>query len=455
MDLVETLRRPEGKTLEFKRDLSSPAGLLRTVVAFANTTGGTILIGVEDRTARVLGVDDPLDVEERAANLISDSIKPRLLPDLQLLNYRSTQVLAVQVYPSPARPHFIARAGLRGGAYVRVGSTNRVADALLIAEMQRFAGGESFDEQPLPALNSEALDFRAASEFFAPVRKLSRRDLETLRLLTPHQGRMAPTIGGVLLFGVDRLAHFPDAWIQAGRFGGVDRTTILDHADLKMPLIRAIEEAVAFVSKHALRGAVIGAVRRRDQWNLPPAAVREAIINAVAHADYSQRGAPIRVAVFDDRLEVENPGLLPFGLTLDDLPLGVSKLRNRTIGRVLHELGLVEQWGSGVQRMISACRDSGLNPPVWDEIGMRLRVTIRSEVTGAVAVDPIDRSILGLLEQGEGRSTSEIAAAIGRSPRATRTRLTKLVALGLVREVGTGPRDPKRRYFGRLRLPPT
>ena len=440
------LRRPEGKNLEFKRDLSSPAGMLRTVVAFANTTGGTILVGVEDRTAHVCGVGNPLDVEERAASLVSDSVRPRIVPDLQILTFRNLQVLAVQVHPSPARPHFIAREGLRAGAYVRVGSTNRLADAPLIAEMQRFAAGDSFDEQPLPALDSEAVDFRVASEFFAPSRKLTRRNLETLRLVTRHQGRVVPTAGGVLLFGVDRLVHFPDAWIQAGRFAGTDKAAILDHADLRMPLITAIEEAVEFVRKHALHGASIGPIRREERWNLPPAAVREAIVNAVAHADYSQRGAPIRVAIFDDRLEVENPGLLPFGLTLDDLPLGVSKLRNRTIGRVFHELGLVEQWGSGIQRMIASCLDSGLAAPVWEEVGLRLRVTIRTEVTDSVSVDPVDRSILDLLDQADGRSTSDIAAAIGRSPRATRTRLAKLVARGLVREVGTGPRDPRRRY---------
>ena len=83
------------------------------------------------------------------------------------------------------------------------------------------------------------------------------------------------------------------------------------------------------------------------------------MVNAVAHADYSQHGAPIRIAVFDDRLEVENPGLLPFGLTLEDLPRGVSKLRNRVIGRVFHELALVEHWGSGAQRMIATCREAG------------------------------------------------------------------------------------------------
>ena len=464
MKLTEILRQTEGKNLEFKRDLSSPTRFLRTVVAFANTTGGVILVGVDDRTRHIRGVSDPLDLEERVVNLISDSIKPRLLPDLQLLSYRNTQVLAIEVFPSPARPHYLAREGLQRGTYARVGSSNRLADAALVAEMRRYATGESFDEGPLPALDSEAVDFRAASESFAPARTLTRRNLQTLRLLTPHQGRLVPTVGGVLLFGTDRLAHFPDAWIQAGRFAGIDKATILDHLDIKTPLVQAVEDAVAFVQKHALHGVTIDQVRREERWSVPIVAIREAIINAVAHADYSQRGAPIRLAIFDNRIEVENPGLLPFGLTLDDLPQGISKLRNRAIGRVFHELGLVEQWGSGVQRMIATCREAGLAPPVWEEVGLRLRVTIHTVVakrgdgastemimeTGTApgyAIDIRDQSILALLESGEEYGTSEIAKAVGLTPRSTRTRLVKLVSRGLVYEVGTGPHDPKRRYI--------
>ncbi len=447
MDLVEILRRPEGKTLEFKRDLSSPEGLLRTAVAFANTAGGTMLIGVEDGTRRVRGVTNPLALEERVASLVSDSITPRVLPDLELLSYRRTHVLAIRVYPSPARPHFLVSQGLDRGTYVRVGSTNRRADAALIAEMQRFARGEGFDEQPMPDLDSEALDFQVASELFAPVRHLIRREFETLRLVTTYQGRKVPTVGGMLLFGRDRLSCFPDAWIQAGRFAGTDKAQIVDHTDLEMSLVQSIDAAVAFVEKHALRGAAIGRLRRTDHWSLPPAAIREAIVNAVAHADYAQRGAPIRLAIFDDRVEVENPGLLPFGLTLEDLPLGISKLRNRVIGRVFHELGLVEQWGSGVQRMIAVCREAGLAPPIWEELGTRLRVTLYTARVGPAEVDEPDRDILALLESAEGRGTREIAEAIGLTSRATRTRLARLVARGLVREIGTGPKDPRRRYF--------
>jgi len=448
MNLLEILRRPEGKTLEFKRDLSSPEGLLRTVVAFANTAGGTVLVGVEDGTRHVRGVSDPMRLEERIASVITDSIAPRLLPDIEVLSYRKTHVVAVQVHPSPTRPHYLAKAGSDTGTYVRVGSTNRRADEALIAEMQRFSRGEAFDERAMPELNSEAIDFRAASESFAAVRRLGAKDLETLSLVTRHQGRRVPTTGGFLLFGVDRLRYFADAWIQVGRFDGLDRARIADHAELKGSLLGAIEEAVGFVEKHSTRGAQIGRLRRSDRWSLPPVAVREAVVNAVAHTDYSQRGAPIRVALFDDRLEIENPGLLPFGLTVADLPLGVSKLRNRVIGRVFHELGLVEQWGSGVQRMFAACRDAGLDAPMLEEIGHRFRVTLRTaQVAAPTSLDETDRAIVDVVQSPDGLATRQIAEHIGLSSRATRTRLAALVAKGLVREVGTGPQDPKRRYF--------
>ncbi|MEW6071198.1 MAG: helix-turn-helix domain-containing protein [Planctomycetota bacterium] len=447
MDLVGILKRPEGKTLEFKRDLSSPDGALKTIVAFANTAGGTLLIGVEDKSRHVRGVPEPLDLEERLANLLSDRIVPRLVPEIVILPWRRTQVLALHVHPSPSRPHYLSREGPAGGVYVRVGSTNRRADAERVEELRRFARGEGFDEQPLPELNSEAIDFRAASESFAAFRPLAPRDLETLRLLTDHQGRKVPTVGGMILFGTDRERHFPDAWIQAGRFAGTHRSRIVDRAEIRSLPVLAIEEAIAFVHKHALHGADIGPVRRRERWSLPPAAVREAIINAVTHTDYAQRGAPLRLSIFDDRLEVENPGLLPFGLTIEDLPCGVSKLRNRVIGRVFHALGLIEQWGSGIQRMTASCREAGLAAPLFEELATRFRVTIATARVGRPVLDETDQAILASLADDTGRLTSEIAEAIGLTPRATRTRLARMVGRGLVREIGTGPQDPKRQYF--------
>jgi predicted HTH transcriptional regulator len=260
-----------------------------------------------------------------------------------------------------------------------------------------------------------------------------------------------PTIGGVLVFGKNRARHFPDAWIQAGRFRGTNKAHIFDHAEFRSYPSTAVSEAIAFVEKHAIHGFSIDAPRRVERWNLPPVAVREAIINAVVHTDYSQRGGPIRVSIFDDRLEVENPGLLPFGLTVDDLHQGISKLRNHIIGRVFHELGLIEQWGSGVQRMMNACREAGLEAPIFAEYGTRFRVTFSTVQSRPSTADPVDRKILHALKRKDGLSTQGVAAVIALSARAARTRLARLVALGMVREIGTGPKDPRRRYVLRDR----
>lgn len=454
MDLTELLKHPEGKTLEFKRDLSSPDGALRTIVAFANTSGGTLLVGVEDRTRHVRGVPDPLGTEERLANLLSDNVLPRLVPELEVLPWRRTHVLAMQVYPSYSRPHHLKSAGTERGVYVRVGSSNRQADKELIAELRRFASGESYDEEPLADLDSEAIDFRAASELFAPKRKLKRGDLDTLRVVTKHQGRKVPTVGGLLLFGREREQRFPDAWIQAGRFDGIDKVRLIDTLSIRSSLPEAVEEAIGFVQKHDLHGIEIRGARNTDTWTLPPAAVREAIINAAVHADYSQRGAPIRLAFFDDRLEIENPGLLPFGITIQDMRDGVSRLRNRVVGRVFRELGYIEQWGSGIRKMTAACRDAGIDEPHLEEIGTRFRVTIRrNSAPRQPSLDKTDLAIVSALSSGVGLSTNEIATRIGRTPRATRTRLLALVGRGMVQEVASSLQDPKRRYF--LVSPPT
>ena len=446
MDVPALLRRQEGKTLEFKRDLSSPDGILKTLVAFANTAGGTVVIGVEDGSKRIRGVPDVLKAEEKLASLIADSIRPRLVPDIEVAPWRNLNLLTVEVFPSNTRPHYLNRLGPEAGVLIRVGSTNRRADAIQIEELRRLNRIDSFDEQAIPELNSEAIDFRAASELFAQYRKLTPQDLRTLRLTTGHQGRQVPTVGGLLLFGKDRLNRFPDAWIQAGRFAGVDRSRLVDSQEVRSYLPRAAEEAIAFVQKHLLREAVIGRVRRKDRWTVPPVALREALINAIVHAEYAQRGAPIRVAVFDDRIEIENPGLLPFGLTVEDIQRGISKLRNRVIGRVFHELHLIEQWGSGIQRMTSACVEAGLAPPKIEEIGTHFRVTLAAVRTEKPKIDETDRKILSLLAEARSLSTASVAKHIRLSQRATVTRLQSLVSRGLAMEIGTGPHDPRRQY---------
>lgn len=447
MKLEQLLREPEGKTLEFKRDLSSHRPILRTLVAFANSAGGSLLVGVDD-AGHVTGMADPLLDEQRLANLVADGIEPRLLPDIEILPWRRTQLLLVRVAPSALRPHHVRAEGPEQGTYVRLGSTNRHADPALVAEMRRRPGQGSYDEEPVPALDCEALDFAAASQSFAAVRKLRRQDLPSLGLALQHQGKLVPTVGGVLLFGTDRLRHFPDAWIQAGCFAGADKgAPLLDQKELRGYPVQALEEAIAFVERNTRQGAEIGRVKRRDLHAVPPVALREAMVNAVVHADYALRGAPIRVVVFDDRIEIENPGILLPGLTIEEVRDGLSRLRNRVIGRVFKELGLVEQWGSGMQRMAAACEAAGLPAPEFEERGLHFRATLRLVPVASAQADAADMVVLAYLDVPDGRSTAELAAHLGRTARATQQRLARLQASGMVVAVGTGPKDPRRRWF--------
>jgi len=448
MNIAELIQKNESKTLEFKRNCSSPDKIIRTIIAFANTSGGTLLIGVEDKDKTVYGISEPLAVEEKLANLISDTISPRLIPSIEIVSWRNKQLLAVEVFPSPIRPHFKTKLGEEKGVFVRVGSSNRKADPWLIRELHRTVRRQSYDEEPILEENTEALDFRVISELFSGLRRLNSQDYTTLRLITTNQRRKVPTNGGMILFGKNRLMYFPDAWIHCGRFSGTTKQKIIDTVEFKSYPIHAIDQALEFSKKHALRAVeVTSQAKNRERWNVPLLAIREAIINAVVHSDYSQEGSCIRLSFFDDRIEIDNPGLLYDGLTIDDIKQGISKLRNRVIGRIFKELKLIEQWGSGIQRMIAVCREMGLPSPEFTELGGQFRVTLFLIARRGMTLDDTNQAIIDLLGRVNGLSVKDIAATIGLSTRTIRSRLRKLSMMGVVNVVGTGPRDPKRKYF--------
>lgn len=140
--------------------------ILRTAVAFANTAGGTLVIGIRDRTKEVVGIKDPIKEEERIASVFADSIRPTLIPEIKIVSWRDRELIVVSI-PHLVGPYYILSEGQENGVYIRLGSTNRRAGPELIAGIQRLAINTFFDEQPCTEINSEAIDFRAASEFFS------------------------------------------------------------------------------------------------------------------------------------------------------------------------------------------------------------------------------------------------------------------------------------------------
>jgi ATP-dependent DNA helicase RecG len=258
------LAKDEGKTLEFKRNCSPLAKIVQTAVAFANTAGGKLVIGIQDKTKSVLGLSDPLKDEERLANAFADGIRPLLIPEIQIHAWRDKELIVVSI-PHAIGPYYVKSEGPEKGVYIRLGSTNRAVGPDMIAEIRRLARNILFDEQPCSEISSEDIDFRAASELFSSVsHQLSPPRRKSLGLLVNHGGRDVPTHGAVLLFGKNRREIFPDAVIRCARFRGKNMSQFLDQTEIDEYLPKAVESAVAFIERHTLEALEIGRVQRRE-----------------------------------------------------------------------------------------------------------------------------------------------------------------------------------------------
>lgn len=168
--LEELLAKSESKTLEFKENALSLPKIIQTVIAFANTAGGILVIGIQDKTKKIIGLENILQDEERIANAISDSISPTLLPNLQFISYRGKDILMITIPHSPG-PFHLKDKGEGNGVFVRVGSTNRIADAAMIAEIKRIKEHTSFDQLPEPRATPDKLDMNLARKLFTTVNK--------------------------------------------------------------------------------------------------------------------------------------------------------------------------------------------------------------------------------------------------------------------------------------------
>ena len=411
----------EGKTLEFKRDLSSPTKPLRTVVAFANSAGGRLVVGVNDDGV-VVGVRDPLAEEERITSLIADRISPQLVPGIDIVTLGEATVLVVDVPLSTRRPHFMKNQGPESGVYVRLGSSTRQADSALVAELDRNARGVAFEDLPESRATLGDVDLEGLSELRG--RQTGVDDLLALGLAIKQGGEVVPTNAGILAACDDPTRFLPSAWVQCGRLRGPSGTDIFDQTEVHGPMPRAADKVMEFLLKHAYKTAVFGEVKRRDVYSIPVEAIREVVVNALVHANYADRGTPIRVGFYDDRIQVDSPGLLLPGMTVESMCCA-SRLRNPSLARIFREAGIMEQWGTGVQRVFEQIAEAGLPEPRVEEVMDRLRFTVYvpshapegPSATGEHQVNALSEQALALLSlASEGtRSRAELLAGIGLS----------------------------------------
>ena len=379
--IKKIIKMQESKTLEFKRDLSSHEKIVRTIIAFANAAGGKIIIGIDD-DRKIVGVDDPLDMEERLTNIIFDCIAPKILPSIEIVPIEDKQLLLVEVFPCGNMPYYHRKLGRENGVFVRLGSSTRTADQDLVNELSRLSNGIAFDGLPCFNATIDDLDIDYIRKLFPDRDNRDEQMLKTLRIVNYEQNKIVPTNGGIILFAKERTRFFDDLFVQCARFRGKTKGEFIDHIEIYEKPFEAIKQIEIFLKKHALRGFALDGMKRVDKWNIPFEALREIIVNAIVHADYSVKGVPMRIAIYDDRIEIENPGYFLPGLTFEEILSGTSKVRNPMIMRIFKELELVEQWGSGIPRIFEEITEFGLSMPKMEEVAGRVRATVEVHIVG-------------------------------------------------------------------------
>lgn len=377
-------------------------------------------------------------------NAVADSVSPLLIPNLQFCSFRDRDILIIRVPYSPNLYHLKSK-GENAGTFIRLGSTNRLADAQILAEIRRLKEHTSFDQLPDCKYTLDDFDFELAEKCFANAGRIfTETKAKSLELLATYQSETYPTKGGLLLFGKDRNKLFPDPIARMIRFDGVSKNSAIDEQENRSPLSQALEEILNFIRRHTSISASIKGTKREEIPQYSPMILREATMNALVHADYANLRSPIQIAIFDDRLEITNPGALPFGLSLDTAISGVSQLRNKVLGRTFRELKLTEHWGSGLKRMLEACEQQNIPLPMFEELDNFFRVTLYPKSAKSSPTASWQKPIFDYLRKHDSIS-AKIAQEIWQvTRRTTTTRLKEMCNQGLLIGISTNPKDPQK-----------
>lgn len=355
-ELQQRIDRWENLHTEFKAGPIRPDALAATLVAFANTDGGQLVFGVSEER-RIVGVEDADALTRQVDNVAAQNCEPPVTVLQEVLQPQATErsVVVVNVPKGSMRPYRTQR----GVYYIRTSSGRRRASREELLRLFQESESLYYDETPLQRLSGKDLDLGAFEAF---LEQTGQEDLfedheRLLRNWNLLEGAH-PTIAGVLLFGRDPQRQLPHAQINAARFPGTDSShDPSDRKDLKGRLLDVIDQAERFLDLHLRTPHRIRDFEPESRPELPKAALREAVVNAVAHRDYTIRG-PIRLFIFDDRVEIHTPGKPPNGVDVDAMRAGVHVVRNPTIYARLSDAGLVTRAGTGIRRIVRLVREA-------------------------------------------------------------------------------------------------
>jgi ATP-dependent DNA helicase RecG len=387
-EIIALLQRGKGQEIDFRTERASARTLSESLVALANASGGTVLVGVDPRTAKPQGLKDAEAAREKAleAALLTDPPLIIPLPEVVTLDDKDILVITIPL----GLPHVYS---LRGMYLIRVGAQNTPLAPKKLRRLIIERGEISFESLITRHATLDDIDRDKAERYLASLEGLSAATTEEALYnrgcLVREDGGYRPTNAGILLFGVQPERFVKSSEIIMARYAGREMTDAFVREDIRGTLPDQIRRAEAFLVSNMKRGVRLVSLEREEQVEYPTKAVREAIVNAVAHRDYSIRGDEIRVFMFGDRIEFYSPGRLPGHVTVDNI-VEERFSRNEVIVQVLADMGFIEHLGYGIDRMIKLMRDYGLPAPRFQETAGGFRVTLYGHGEGLVSEEEID-----------------------------------------------------------------
>lgn len=406
---ISEIQQGESSEIEFKRELSkNKDNILKTVSAFSNCGGGSIIIGIDDKTHEVVGVDEieAFKIMDAIANSISDGVEPLVSPDISLQTVEGKTVIRVRIFAGSHTPYYLKSAGKDSGTFVRIAATSRPADAISQKELELLGLRHSYDSLESRSFMNDEQSFNTETTKklcddimrFMKQKKgsnipVNEQTLKTLGVLKDKEGKFVPTNAYAILMHPDRYEYLWSS-IRCACFKGTDKVIFLDRLDCEGTLYEQIEQALKFVLRNLHTGMKIEGAIGKDVYELPPQALREAIVNAVAHRNY-MLDESVKIAVFDDRVEISSPGLLPPGISLQSALNGESRLRNPVIAKVFHLMGFMEEWGSGLRRIAKECDEYNVKRPILVETEIASIMTFsRNVVVNGVVNENLPQNVL-------------------------------------------------------------
>ncbi|PID82172.1 MAG: hypothetical protein CSB16_02650 [Clostridiales bacterium] len=390
--MFEDLLGGETDKIEYKLDIPTRSEqYIKTVIAFANGSGGKLIFGIDDLTRQVVGIseNDVFDKMDAITNSIYDSCEPKIMPNISIREINGKKVIVVDVSKGMQCPYYIKRLGVVEGTFIRVAGTTRKVQQYQLQELILKGTNRSYDQQvSVNAVDVERIKrfcdnlYSYATHVSVPdsqiVKKVTINQLISWKLVEEKDSLYYPTNAFLLLEGASDT--FKDCTIQCAVFKGIDRSVFITRKEFGGSLYRQIEDAYSFVLQHIDLGAIIDGLHRQDYYELPVKAIREMIVNAVCHRSYLSPGK-IQVALYDDRLEVTSPGTLDYEVTVEKIKYGLSKIRNKSLAKVFSYMGITESWGSGIPRIMSEARAYGLKMPDMIDMGSEFRISMYRQRT--------------------------------------------------------------------------